>query len=101
CCIHHKRRRGVRRGPLQAQMLNGADGARNHRIRTPYSWRVRLDRTMPEASQYTFSHKELLALLVKAAGLHEGKWMLLVTFGFTAGNFAGPDCNHSVPSGAE
>lgn len=51
---------------------------------------------MPEASQYTFTHQEVLTLLVKSAGLHEGRWMLLVTFGFTAGNF-GPDDKNMMP----
>jgi hypothetical protein len=42
---------------------------------------------MPEVQTYTFSHKELLELMVKSSGIHEGEWMLQVTFGFTAANF--------------
>lgn len=42
---------------------------------------------MPEADAYTFTHKELVALLIRRAGVSEGKWMLQVNFGFTAGNF--------------
>ena len=53
---------------------------------------------MPEASSYTFSHTELLEHLIKAADVHEGKWMLQVNFGFSAGNF-GADEN-SVSPGA-
>lgn len=53
---------------------------------------------MPDIETYTFTHKELTALLVKAAGVKEGKWQLQVNFGFTAGNF-GPD-DQSVSPGA-
>jgi hypothetical protein len=42
---------------------------------------------MPEVSQIEFTHQELVTQLIKAAGLHEGKWMLLVNFNFSAGNF--------------
>jgi hypothetical protein len=45
---------------------------------------------MPEIETYTFPNKELLALLIKAAGVREGRWMLQINFGMTAGNF-GPD----------
>jgi hypothetical protein len=41
---------------------------------------------MPEISSYTFKHKELLEMLIKKAGVHEGNWMLQMTFGFSAGN---------------
>jgi hypothetical protein len=41
---------------------------------------------MPEASSYIFKHREVVELLIKKAGVHEGNWMLLVTFGFGAGN---------------
>ena len=30
--------------------------------------------------------KELLELLIKQAGVHEGKWILMTTFSFSAGN---------------
>ncbi|SRR6266849_4124345 len=42
---------------------------------------------MPEVNQYLFNNKELLEMLVKQAGVHEGKWILMVNFGFSAGNF--------------
>jgi hypothetical protein len=42
---------------------------------------------MPVANQISFSNKELLELLIKKAGVHEGNWILMVNFGFTAGNF--------------
>ena len=52
---------------------------------------------MPEASQYTFTHKELAAILVKQAGLHEGKWMLQITFAFGAAN-GGPTPEQMIPT---
>lgn len=51
---------------------------------------------MPEVSTYTFAHKELLELLIRASGVRDGKWMLQVSFGFTAGNF-GPDDDNINP----
>jgi len=51
---------------------------------------------MPEANQYTFTHRELVELLVKQAGIHEGNWALLVQFGMTSGN-TGPNTNALAP----
>lgn len=51
---------------------------------------------MPEASQYLFTHKELLDLLIKQAGVHEGKWMITINFGFSAANF-GPSPDQISP----
>lgn len=42
---------------------------------------------MPDVNQYSFSQKELVTLLIKAAGVHEGKWIIMMNFGFSAGNF--------------
>ena len=42
---------------------------------------------MPDVNQYSFSHKELTGLLIKQAGVHEGKWFLSMQFGFVGGNF--------------
>jgi hypothetical protein len=53
---------------------------------------------MPEASQYNFSHLEVLELLVKKANLHEGKWQLIVNFTFGALN-AGPSPSEVLPAG--
>jgi hypothetical protein len=53
---------------------------------------------MPEVSQFAFKHKELLELMVKKADLHEGKWMMLVNFGFAAANF-GPTPEEISPGG--
>ncbi|MBC7767617.1 MAG: hypothetical protein H7124_02415 [Phycisphaerales bacterium] len=47
---------------------------------------------MPEVTQYTVSHREVLELIVKNLNIHEGKWMLVVNFGFTAANIgSGPE----------
>jgi hypothetical protein len=51
---------------------------------------------MPEVNQYVFSNKELLELLIKQAGVHEGRWVLMANFGFNAGNF-GPSPDQAVP----
>lgn len=40
---------------------------------------------MPEASQYLFTNKELLELLIKEAGVREGRWVLMATFGIAHG----------------
>jgi hypothetical protein len=53
---------------------------------------------MPEINQYLFSHKELVELMIKKADLHDGKWMLLVSFGFGAAN-AGPAPDQVIPTG--
>ncbi len=50
---------------------------------------------MPEINLYNFSHKELVVLMIKEAGVREGKWMLSTTFGFTAGNFGPSDTEMS------
>jgi hypothetical protein len=52
---------------------------------------------MPEANQYVFAHKELTEMMIKKAGLHEGKWMLLVNFGFAAIN-GGPSPDQVMPT---
>lgn len=51
---------------------------------------------MPEINQYTFSHRELLELLIKKADVHEGKWAIMMSFGFSAGNF-GPAPDQMSP----
>lgn len=52
---------------------------------------------MPEISQYTAKPKELTELLIKQLGVHEGQWILMVSFGFTATN-AGPEGGEILPS---
>jgi hypothetical protein len=51
---------------------------------------------MPAINQIFFTHKELLEILIKQAGVHEGKWIVSAGFGFTAGNF-GPGPGQMVP----
>ena len=53
---------------------------------------------MPEVNQYLFSNKELLEMLIKQAGVHEGKWILMANLGFSAGNF-GPSSDQMSPGG--
>ena len=52
---------------------------------------------MPETSQVTFAHKEVLELLIKRANIHEGKWMLSVTFAFSGANI-GPTPDQVIPA---
>jgi hypothetical protein len=51
---------------------------------------------MPEATSYMFKHKELLEMLIKKAGLHQGRWILAVNFGFSGGNM-GPNPEEVSP----
>ena len=51
---------------------------------------------MPEINQYTLSNTELLELIVKHSGFHEGKWMLMATFGISPGNY-GPSLEEVGP----
>lgn len=53
---------------------------------------------MPTVDSYTFNHAEILELMVKSAGVHEGKWMLQIHFNITVANF-GPE-EKSVGPGA-
>ena len=49
---------------------------------------------MPETDRINYSHKELTELMVRAAGLREGTWMLLAEFNFGAANIGqGKDTN--------
>lgn len=41
---------------------------------------------MAEATQFAFTLKEAVTALIKAQGLHEGKWTLIVSFAFAAMN---------------
>lgn len=52
---------------------------------------------MPEPSQFTFTHRELVELMLKKANVHEGTWMLSVTFGFAAIN-GGPSPDQAAPA---
>lgn len=50
------------------------------------------------ASAYNFSHKELVQLMLKDAGIHEGIWSLSVNFRLGAGSF-GPSPTEVTPTG--
>ncbi|WFP76351.1 hypothetical protein [Mesorhizobium sp. WSM4906] len=54
---------------------------------------------MPDIKQYEFTYKEVLEALVKQAGLHEGKWQLVLNFGLAAANM-GPTPSQVVPGAA-
>ncbi len=41
---------------------------------------------MPEVNQLTLTHKEAVEAMLKQLDIHEGRWMLLVNFGFIGGN---------------
>ena len=51
---------------------------------------------MPEAIQYVLGHKELVKLIIKECGVHDGRWYLLASFGVTAGNY-GPSNDQMSP----
>jgi hypothetical protein len=51
---------------------------------------------MPEVNQILFNHRELLEILIKQAGVHDGKWMIAVNFGFGPGSF-GPAPDQMAP----
>ena len=54
---------------------------------------------MSEIDSYVFTHKQTLVALVKAAGLHEGRWQLMMTFGLAAMNM-GPNDVEVSPGAA-
>ena len=54
---------------------------------------------MPEVNQYMFKYSEVLEALIKTAGLHEGKWQLVMTFGLAGANM-GPTEAEMVPGAA-
>src|SRR5215831_1613614 len=70
-----------------------AEGLKYCRFRAGITHR---SESMPEASQYVFTHKELVEMMVKRADLHEGKWMMMVTFGFSVAN-GGPSPDQMIP----
>lgn len=41
---------------------------------------------MAEPSQFTFTYKELAAMMVREAGVQEGLWGIFVKFGIAASN---------------
>ncbi len=53
---------------------------------------------MPENTQITFSHREIIELLIKERNIHEGVWRLTIVFGLQAVNFGSPGSNDVFPS---
>ena len=51
---------------------------------------------MPEVNQYLVKPKELVELIIKSAGIREGRWWLVANFGISPGNF-GPTPEEVVP----
>ena len=52
---------------------------------------------MAEPTQFAFTYKDIVGMLVREAGVTEGEWGLQLQFGLNAMN-AGPDDNKFVPS---
>jgi hypothetical protein len=52
---------------------------------------------MPETSQIVFSHKELVELMLKQQGIHEGIWGIFVKFSLGASN-VGPTQSDLLPA---
>ena len=53
---------------------------------------------MADVDQITYSHSELIEILLKESKIHEGQWALLVNLGMNVGGFVGP--NEEVSPGA-
>ncbi len=51
---------------------------------------------MPQVNQYVLNNKELLELIIKQTNVHEGRWMLMATFGIAPGNY-GPTLEQMTP----
>lgn len=56
---------------------------------------------MPEVSLYSFSHKELITELIKASGVHEGRWVLALQVNIAQGSFGPPAAPGSPVSAIE
>lgn len=54
---------------------------------------------MPEINQYLFKYHEIAEALIKQAGLHEGKWQIIMSFGIAGANM-GPSDADLVPGAA-
>lgn len=54
---------------------------------------------MPEINQYQFKYNEVIEALIKQAGLHEGRWQLIMHFSLTGANM-GPSESEIVPGAA-
>ena len=54
---------------------------------------------MPEVNQYMFKYPEVTEALIKKAGIHEGKWQIILMFGLGGINM-GPSPADIVPGAA-
>lgn len=54
---------------------------------------------MPEISHVQFKHKEVVQALLRQAGIHEGRWQLVIAFGLAAANM-GPSPSEVSPGAA-
>ena len=54
---------------------------------------------MPDINQYIFKYSELAEALMKQAGLHEGKWEVIMSFGLGAMNLGATE-TEVVPGAA-
>jgi hypothetical protein len=52
---------------------------------------------MAEVTQISFKHSEIVELLIKKQGIHEGIWGMFVKFGLTASNI-GPTETDVTPA---
>lgn len=52
---------------------------------------------MPETSQIVFSHKEIVELMIRQQGIHEGIWGLFIKFSLGASN-VGPTATEVLPA---
>jgi len=50
-----------------------------------------------ETTRFTFSHKEIVEMLIMKQGFHEGLWVMYVEFGLGALN-AGPSDDQLLPA---
>lgn len=50
----------------------------------------------PDETTYSYSNREVIALMIKAAGITEGKWTMRPSFKTRGGNF-GPNDDDMVP----
>ena len=46
---------------------------------------------MADINQITYSHAELVEMLLKQAGIHDGHWSLMVSLVMNVGGFHGPE----------
>lgn len=51
---------------------------------------------MVDINQYTVKPREIVEMIIKAAGIHEGEWWLGLGYGFAPGNF-GPNDAEIAP----